>query len=78
MTRVTLVKGKSKPSNSETFRAGALLCPTCCVEYVEAQVDFEVDGKVIHNVKLLRCPLCQEEAFTPEQQAAIKEKVKDQ
>jgi len=38
-------------------------------------LDFEVDGIILHNVKALRCPQCGEEAFTPEQIEAIKQKV---
>lgn len=58
------------------MRAGALLCPTCCVEYVEVEFDFEVDGAVLHNVKALRCPACEEEVFTPEQYEEIRKKIK--
>ena len=62
-----LPKNFSKTSS----KAGALLCPTCCVEYIEVLFDFEIDGIVLHDVKALRCPNCQEEVFTPEQQQAI-------
>ena len=63
---------QSKPN--ETLKAGALLCPVCCVEYIEVEVDFEVEGSILRNVKLLRCPVCQEEQFTPEQQEAIEKR----
>ncbi len=56
-------------------KAGALLCPTCCVEYVEVQFDFEVNGILLHNVKALRCPNCNEEIFTPEQWEIIGKQV---
>ncbi len=49
------------------------MCPVCCVEYVEVEVDFEYDGTILRNVKMLRCPSCEEELFTPEQQEAISE-----
>jgi hypothetical protein len=65
---------KNSPSKPAS-KASALLCPFCCVEYVEVELDFEVDGVVLHNVKALRCPSCQEEAFSPEQVEAIKQKV---
>ena len=52
-----------------------LLCPFCCVEYVEVEFDFEVDGIILHNVKALKCPSCQEEALTPEQQEEIMKKI---
>jgi hypothetical protein len=58
------------------MKAGALLCPTCCVEYVEVEFDFEVDGVMLHNVKALRCPECEEELFTPQQVEAIKKRIK--
>jgi hypothetical protein len=44
----------------------------CCVEYVEVEFDFEVDGVVLHNVKALRCPSCEQEVFTQEQIEAIR------
>jgi hypothetical protein len=64
--------------NKETgTKAGALFCPVCCVEYVEVEFDLEVDGVVLHNVKALRCPACQEERFTPEQYAEIAKRISD-
>jgi len=56
-------------------KAGALFCPTCCVEYVEVQFDFEVNGILLHNVKALRCPNCNEEIFTPEQWEVIEKQI---
>jgi cytochrome c-type biogenesis protein CcmH/NrfF len=47
------------------------------VEFIEVEVDFEVDGAVLRNVKVLRCPICQEEQFTPEQQKAIAERLRN-
>jgi len=55
--------------------AGALLCPTCCAEYLEVEFDFEVDGVILHNVKALRCPDCEEEVFTPQQCEEIKKRI---
>jgi YgiT-type zinc finger domain-containing protein len=60
-----------------TVKAGALMCPVCCVEYVEVEVDFEYDGAILENVKMLRCPSCEEELFTPEQQDAITARIND-
>lgn len=54
-----------------TVKAGALMCPVCCVEYIELEVDFEYDGTILENVKVLRCPSCEEELFSPEQQETI-------
>jgi hypothetical protein len=62
---------KNSPNKQIVAKAGALLCPTCIVEYVEVEFDFEVDGVILHNVKALRCPECEEETFTPEQFEAI-------
>jgi hypothetical protein len=62
--------------NAPTVKAGALLCPVCCVEYIEAEVDFDVGGEILHNVKILRCPICQDEQFPPEQQDAFIKKEK--
>jgi YgiT-type zinc finger domain-containing protein len=45
------------------------------VEYVEVEFDFEVDGVILHNVKALRCPACEEEVFTPEQYEAIRKRI---
>jgi YgiT-type zinc finger domain-containing protein len=55
--------------------AGALLCPTCIVEYVEIEFDMEVDGIVIHNVRALKCPGCNEEVFTSEQQEEVRRQI---
>jgi hypothetical protein len=57
------------------MKASALLCPTCCVEYVEVEFDFEVDGVILHNVKALRCPACEEELFTPEQHEEVRKRI---
>lgn len=58
------------------LKAGALLCPVCCVEFIEVEVDFDVDGVVLRNVKVFRCPVCQEEQFTPAQLEAIEERLR--
>ena len=52
--------------NEAVLKAGALMCPVCCVEFIEIEVDFEIDGAVLRNIKVLRCPICQEEHFTPD------------
>jgi hypothetical protein len=65
----------NSPTNPGSTKAGALLCPTCCVEYVEVQFDCEIDGVVLHDVKALRCPRCEEEVFSPQQQEEIKKKL---
>jgi hypothetical protein len=64
-------------NNHQGTKANALLCPTCCVEYVEVQFDLEVDGVVLHDVKALRCPACEQELFTPEQTQTINKRVGD-
>ena len=67
----------TQTKNQQTLKAGALLCPVCCIEFLEVEIDFEIDGVVLHDVKVLRCPVCQDEQFTPEQQKAIEEKLRD-
>ncbi len=62
--------------HSETVKAGALLCPVCCVEYIHLEVDFEVEGTIYKNVKLLKCPVCQDEVFTPEQQEEFEKQIR--
>jgi hypothetical protein len=66
---------KDSRTKEKATKAGALLCPSCCVEYVEVQFDFEIDGIVLHDVKALRCPRCEEEVFTPEQQEIIRKRI---
>jgi hypothetical protein len=66
---------KNSPNKLKSIKASALLCPTCCVEYVEVEFDLELDGVILHNVKALRCPACEEEAFTPEQYEAIRKRI---
>ena len=68
---------KNSPSKEAGTKASALLCPVCCVEYVEVEFDFEVDGVILHNVKALRCPACKEERFTPEQFEVITKRISD-
>jgi hypothetical protein len=55
-------------------KAGALLCPICCVEYVEVVFDLEVGDVVLYDVAALRCPVCAEEVFSPQQQEEIRKK----
>ena len=66
---------KNSSNKPKSIRAGALICPVCCVEYVEVEFDFEVDGVILQNVKALRCPACEEEVFTLEQYEAIRKRV---
>ena len=66
---------KNSPNKPKGIRANALLCPTCCIEYVEVEFDFAVDGFILHNVKALKCPKCEEEVFTPEQYEAIRKRI---
>jgi hypothetical protein len=57
------------------MKANALLCPTCCIEYVEVEFDLEVDGVILSNVKAIRCPECNEELFTPQQYEVIAKRI---
>lgn len=66
---------KSSPINEPALKAGALLCPVCCVELIKAQADFDVDGEVLHDVKILRCPVCQDERLSQQQCSAVDEKI---
>ena len=66
---------KNSPSKQTDTRAGALLCPTCCVEYVEVELELVVDGIILNNVKALRCPSCEEEAFTPQQYEEVMKRI---
>jgi hypothetical protein len=70
-----VVNGGVKTGDRSGVKANALFCPVCCVEFVEVEFDFEFDGVVLHNVKALKCPSCEEEAFTPEQMEAIMKRV---
>ena len=66
----------SEPKHEDNLKAGALLCPVCCVEYIEVEADFDVEGVVLRNIKLLRCPVCQEEQFTQQQQDAFEQELR--
>jgi hypothetical protein len=68
---------KNSPNKQKATKANALLCPTCCVEYVEVEFDTEFDGVILHDVKALRCPSCKEEVFTEEQQDIINKRNSD-
>ncbi len=61
----------TEPKHEDNLKAGALLCPVCCVECVEVEADFEFEGEVLRKIRVQRCPVCQEELFTPEQQEAL-------
>jgi hypothetical protein len=67
--------GRNSLSKSKPNKPGALLCPVCFVEFVEVTFDCEIDGVILHDVKALRCPKCQEEVFSPEQQEEIQKRV---
>jgi YgiT-type zinc finger domain-containing protein len=68
---------KNSRNKPNITKANALLCPICCVEYVEVKFDFEVDGVILRNVKALRCPGCDEEVFSPEQHESIRKRIID-
>ncbi len=68
---------RNSPDKEAGTKAGALLCPVCCVECVEVEFDLEVNGAVLRNVRALRCPACGEERFTPEQVEAIRKRTSD-
>ena len=63
--------------NEPAVKAGALLCPICCIEYIEVEVDFDIGGEILRNVKVLRCPICQEEQFSPQQQEDIENRLRE-
>ncbi len=69
----------NNPNNQhgKIVKAGALMCPKCCVEYTEIEVDFEYEDMILKNVKVLRCPGCEEELFTPEQHSIIAERIRN-
>ncbi len=50
-------------------------CPSCNVEYVEVETDFENGDVILRNVRTTRCPKCGRELFTPEQYRVIKERL---
>lgn len=50
-------------------------CPSCGVEYVEVETDFEYGDIILRNVKATKCPRCGRELFTGEQYRAIKERL---
>lgn len=60
------VKGKVKCRMSK--------CPKCDADYVE--VDFEYVDVILRRVKALRCPVCKEELFTPEQYGVIRARIR--
>ena len=66
---------KNLQNKINSTKAGALMCPSCCVEYVEVQFDCEFDGVLLRDVKALKCPRCEEEVFSPQQQEDIKKKL---
>jgi hypothetical protein len=66
-----------KNSPNRHTKANALLCPSCCVEYVEIEFDFEVDGLILRDVKGLQCPTCGEEQFTSKQVEDIGKRLSD-
>jgi hypothetical protein len=68
---------KNSPNKQRNTKANALLCPLCCVKYVEVEFDLEIDGLFLHNVKALRCPSCREEVFAPEQYDAIAKRISE-
>jgi NAD-dependent SIR2 family protein deacetylase len=51
-------------------------CSKCGVDCVEVEVDFEYGDVILRKVKALRCPICKEEVFTPEQYGVIRARVR--
>jgi hypothetical protein len=70
--------GKDLLNKQKYVKANALFCPICCVEYIDVEFDFEIEGTVLHNVKALRCPSCNEEVFTPGQLDVIRKQAIDE
>ena len=69
---------RNSMNNCKGTKAGALLCPSCCIEYDEVMFDCEVDGIVLRDVKALRCPNCEVEIFSPDQQEIIRKRISTQ
>ncbi|MCW4029650.1 MAG: hypothetical protein NWE92_08395 [Candidatus Bathyarchaeota archaeon] len=63
-----------KSSRNRGIKADALLCPSCCVEYVAVKFDLDIDGSILHDVDALKCPSCGEEMFTPQQLQTIQKR----
>jgi YgiT-type zinc finger domain-containing protein len=51
-------------------------CPKCDTEYLEVEVDFEYGDIILRNAKALKCPICKEELFTPEQYGAMRNRIR--
>jgi len=64
--------GKNLLDKQKEVKANALFCPICCIEYMKVEFDFEIEGVVLHNVKALRCPCCDDEVFTEGQMDVIR------
>jgi hypothetical protein len=47
------------------------------VEYIEVEFDAEFGGIIMQHVKALRCPSCNEEVFTDEQQNAVNNRIRE-
>ena len=62
---------KNSHNKTSGTKANALLCPHCCVEYDNIEIDLVFEGVILHNVKALRCPVCLQEQLTPERYAEI-------
>jgi len=65
-----------KYRTKNVIKAGTVLCPLCCIEYKEMIYNCEIDGFKINNVKVLHCPKCKNEVFTPEEKEKIMEKIR--
>jgi hypothetical protein len=65
------------PRNEPLIKAGSLLCPICCIPYIIAEIDLKIENRVLQNVKILRCPNCEDERFNIEQQQAIEKQIKE-
>jgi len=50
-------------------------CPSCGVEYIRVETNFEHGDVVLRNVEVTKCPRCGRELFAPEQYRAIMERL---
>ena len=50
-------------------------CPSCDVDYVEVETDFEYRDVILRGVKATKCPKCGRELFNPEQYRSMRDRL---